>query len=216
MTMARNNEAGDVFANIADDLQQHGYSIQTHALPAALTRALLAHLQQQDTHHFTAAGIGRGQQHNLDPVVRQDRICWIDGRNAAEQQWLDWAEQLKLALNQRLFLGLFSYESHFAHYPPGAFYKKHRDAFRGETNRVLSTVAYLNPDWQTGDGGELLIYHPQDDTILARVAPQLATLVVFLSEEFPHEVLPARRDRHSIAGWFRVNGSAANLPFTNT
>jgi len=41
------------------------------------------------------------------------------------------------------------------------------------------------------------------------VLPQLGTLVVFLSEEFPHEVLAAQRDRYSIAGWFRVNSSTA-------
>ena len=30
------------------------------------------------------------------------------------------------------------------------------------------------------------------------------------SKEFPHEVLPANRDRYSVAGWFRVNTSLAN------
>ena len=42
-----------------------------------------------------------------------------------------------------------------------------------------------------------------------RVAPAVGTLAVFLSEDFEHEVLPARRDRYSIAGWFRVNSSSA-------
>jgi SM-20-related protein len=28
-----------------------------------------------------------------------------------------------------------------------------------------------------------------------------------LSEDFPHGVLPAQRDRYSIAGWFRLNTS---------
>ena len=28
--------------------------------------------------------------------------------------------------------------------------------------------------------------------------------------EFPHEVLPAMRDRYAIAGWFRLNSSIAN------
>ena len=37
------------------------------------------------------------------------------------------------------------------------------------------------------------------------VLPELGTLVIFLSEDIPHEVLPAMRDRYSIAGWFRVN-----------
>ncbi|WP_335340025.1 2OG-Fe(II) oxygenase [Sedimenticola selenatireducens] len=36
---------------------------------------------------------------------------------------------------------------------------------------------------------------------------QAGELAVFLSEEFPHEVLAADRDRYSVAGWFRVNGS---------
>ncbi len=39
------------------------------------------------------------------------------------------------------------------------------------------------------------------------VTPAFATLVVFLSEEVPHEVRPAKRDRYSIAGWYRVNNS---------
>jgi len=34
------------------------------------------------------------------------------------------------------------------------------------------------------------------------VEPRLGTLVVFLSELFPHEVLPSNRDRLSLTGWF--------------
>ncbi|MDH5172415.1 MAG: 2OG-Fe(II) oxygenase, partial [Gammaproteobacteria bacterium] len=42
-----------------------------------------------------------------------------------------------------------------------------------------------------------------------KVTPALGTVAVFLSEDFEHEVLPARRDRFSIAGWYRVNSSSA-------
>jgi SM-20-related protein len=35
----------------------------------------------------------------------------------------------------------------------------------------------------------------------------MGTLVVFLSDRFPHEVRQASRLRYSIAGWFRVNAS---------
>ncbi|MEJ2425981.1 MAG: 2OG-Fe(II) oxygenase, partial [Candidatus Thiodiazotropha sp.] len=31
--------------------------------------------------------------------------------------------------------------------------------------------------------------------------------VIFLSERFPHEVIPAQRDRYTIAGWYRVNNN---------
>jgi SM-20-related protein len=34
------------------------------------------------------------------------------------------------------------------------------------------------------------------------VAPVGGTLVAFLSERFHHEVLPARRERYSLTGWF--------------
>jgi SM-20-related protein len=71
----------------------------------------------------------------------------------------------------------------------------------------LSLVIYLNHDWQSGQGGELVLYHPQTGVEVQRVLPEFGTLVLFLSEEFPHEVLPATRQRSSVAGWFRVNTS---------
>jgi SM-20-related protein len=42
------------------------------------------------------------------------------------------------------------------------------------------------------------------------VQPAYGSVVVFLSDCVPHEVAAARRDRYSIAGWFRVNGSRAD------
>ncbi|MBV1883381.1 MAG: 2OG-Fe(II) oxygenase [Pseudomonadales bacterium] len=35
----------------------------------------------------------------------------------------------------------------------------------------------------------------------------LGTLVLFLSETFPHEVLKSQRQRLSLTGWFRVNAN---------
>ena len=106
-----------------------------------------------------------------------------------------------------MFLGLFSFESHFAHYRPGDYYKRHYDAFRGEANRVLSIVVYFNSGWTPKEGGELVLYKDDKDRQGTKVIPLMGTIVVFLSEEFPHEVLKAKRDRHSIAGWYRVNTS---------
>jgi SM-20-related protein len=42
---------------------------------------------------------------------------------------------------------------------------------------------------------------------IARITPLMGSLVVFLSDRFPHEVTAASRLRYSIAGWFRVNAS---------
>ena len=199
-----------VFARIAEDIEQQGYSIRHGALPQDIADALFAHQQQLDDRLYTDAGVGRGDGFLKNEFVRTDEICWIIGDSPAGRLWLQWAAQLQDFLNQRLFLGLFSFESHFAHYAPGDYYKRHYDAFRGETNRVLSIVAYLNPGWATSDGGELAIYRSDHDLVGTRVVPLYGTVVVFLSEEFPHEVLPANRDRYSVAGWYRVNTSICN------
>ena len=70
-------------------------------------------------------------------------------------------------------------------------------------------MLYLNDDWQASDGGELVVYDEHSQEVLHRVLPSAGTLVCFLSEEFPHEVLPAHRDRMSIAGWFRIDDPIA-------
>lgn len=196
-----------VFSLIAQDIEKQGYSIQHGALPETLMNALFFHQQDMESKKFKKAGIGRGQEFQKNNFVRTDEICWITGDKEPTRQWLDWAESLKVFLNRRLFLGLFSFESHFAHYAPGNYYKRHYDSFKGEANRVLSVVAYFNSDWLKSDAGELVLYKNDHDREGIKVAPLLGTLVVFLSEEFPHEVLAANRDRHSIAGWFRLNAT---------
>jgi len=198
-----------LFDSIAAGIELRGYSINPMALPPEVAQALHAHLQEMETQQFSRAGTGRQQDHVLNDFVRRDEICWINGESPAGRVWLAWANQLRTHLNRQLMLGLFSFESHFAHYGPGDFYRRHVDAFRGEANRVLSLVAYLNPDWQVADGGELVLYRDDEDAEGLRVQPSMGTLVTFLSEEFPHEVLPASRDRYSVAGWFRVNTSVS-------
>mgnify|MGYP003114011607 CR=1 FL=1 len=179
-----------LFAALAEGLRGRGHAVCPDALPDTLQESLLTHLRQMPDSQFHRAGIGRQQDFTLAGSVRRDAICWINGESPAGQAWLNWSAALQTRLNRELLLGLFSFESHFAHYGPGDFYRRHVDDFAGEANRRLSLVAYTAE-------GEL------------RVSPRLGTLVVFLSEEFPHEVLPAARDRYSIAGWFRVNTSSA-------
>ena len=118
-------------------------------------------------------------------------------------------EQLRRYLNRELFLGLFEYECHYAYYDVGAFYAKHLDAFKHNPNRIVSTVLYLNPNWKPGDGGELRLFAPQGteecDRPLMTIRPEYGTLVAFLSEDIPHEVVISHKPRYSIAGWFRIN-----------
>lgn len=194
-----------LFDTIAVDIYERGYSIQKHALPSSLLELLKHHITSLPESAFKRAGIGRVNNLTVNDNVRTDEICWIDEQSIAGHAWLSWASELQRYLNRHLFMGLFSFESHFAHYEEGAFYKKHQDAFIGEANRILSLVVYLNDNWLPDQGGELLLYTGETNQDVITILPTMGTVVAFLSEEFPHEVLSACRDRYSIAGWFRVN-----------
>lgn len=199
-----------LFDTLADELVARGYACLSNAIPDEMVHALRAEFDRPDC-EFKTAGIGRAEDFTVATRVRGDRICWLEGESPAPRLFLAAMSRLREALNRRLFLGLFDYESHLAYYPTGSFYKKHFDAFRGRSNRVLSTVVYLNPHWQTQQGGELVLYAEDGEQVLERITPVGGKLVVFLSERFPHEVLPALAPRYSIAGWFRVNANTAQV-----
>lgn len=215
--MQLNEVSGANFESLTQDIFEKGWSVQHNVLDAGLLLGLRAELAQlSDEGELMRAGVGRGDDFQLAADIRRDKIYWLDGTTSAQSLLFHEMEQLRLRLNQKLFLGLFEYEAHYACYGKGAFYQKHYDSFRGEANRLISTVLYLNPQWQEGDGGELLIYSPNDEGILLEtVAPTFGTLACFLSEEVPHEVRISATNRYSIAGWFRCNssiGGAINPP----
>lgn len=191
---------------ISDALVTKGYVFLTDFIPQEISQVLLEKVQSTQAYELKAAAIGRGLEQQLNTDIRRDRIRWLEASNSPDSLYLDLMTQLREGLNRRLFMGLFDYESHYAVYQPGAFYKKHVDALQGSQNRILSTVFFLNPDWCAADCGELVIYdeHHQE---LERIAPKLGHFVLFLSERFPHEVCQTFAPRNSIAGWFRVSNS---------
>jgi len=193
------------FSMLCDDIARQGYGVfrigQIDMLAALRAEAL----QLRDEEALTLAGIGREDGGEIERAIRRDRTRWFDGTSDAQARYLAFAEQLREAVNRELFLGVFSFECHYALYDePGAFYRKHVDSFRGKRNRLLSTVLYLNPDWEPTHGGALRIYDEQD-RMIEDIAPEFGSLAVFLSEEIPHEVLETAKSRLSIAGWFRCN-----------
>ncbi|WP_417614515.1 2OG-Fe(II) oxygenase [Oceanisphaera sp.] len=197
------------FSNIIEAIAGPGIGIFPHFIDAGLAAALRHDLATLPPEELTPAAIGREQHQQTNERIRSDKTRWIEGDTPVQRYYLALMTSLKQALNRQLFMGLKDYECHYALYQAGDFYKKHLDAFRGRSNRRLTTVLYLNDDWQASDGGELLVYPLQSKTVLHRVTPEAGTLVCFLSEDFPHEVLPAARDRASIAGWFRIDDPIA-------
>jgi SM-20-related protein len=195
---------------IVDDLAASGWSQQNIFLSQDLTRALAAECRKRAAEgELAPAAVGRGPSSEIREGIRGDHIQWIEpGQAQVCDSYLGLMDSLREALNRGLFLGLEDFESHFAMYPPGAFYLKHVDRFRDDDRRMVSAVVYLNDAWLPEHGGQLRMY--LNDAEQYDVVPVGGCLVVFLSGEVPHEVLPANRERLSLTGWFRRRG---NEPF---
>lgn len=188
---------------IIDDLATQGWSRQTHVLPELLTRQLADECRlraQKGALH--PASTGRGGAQAVREGIRGDRIQWLeDGQHPACDHYLRAMDELRLFLNEAFFLGLADYESHFTLYPPGSFYRRHLDRFNDDDRRSVSAIYYLNPDWLPEHGGALRLYPAAGGEL--DILPEAGTLVLFMSADLPHEVLPATRERLSLTGWFR-------------
>ncbi len=185
---------------LADDLARQGWAVIDDFLPPPLWRALARETRARfAAGDFRPAGIGRRAQ--VDRAVRGDAILWLDPQHPAEAVFLQQVEQLRLALNRTLYLGLLDYEGHYAHYPAGAFYRRHLDQPRGRSERTVTLICYLNADWRIEDGSALRLYLGDGGHL--DILPLGGRAVIFLSARFEHEVLPARRPRLALTGWLR-------------
>ena len=202
-----------VAEQVVESLATVGFYVGASVFPDDLTQSL-AHrvtvLAQWGA--LNTARVGRGESKLANADVRNDETRWLADVpvDQSEQDALTAAHTLRACLNETLFLGAQEAELHFARYAPGAFYRTHRDRFRDDDARVVSLVFYLNNDWPDDAGGELMIYADDNSGhIVARVLPHAGTMVCFMSDRFPHEVLPASRERYSLTGWLR---RAATVP----
>lgn len=193
-----------MFDTIVAGLAGPGWCVLPGFLTAAETALLRSECRAAHASGgFQAAGVGKGSARR-HPEIRGDSIRWVDENTpgAMLQTVLGRFEALRLEVNRSLFLGLFDSELHFAVYPPAAGYRRHLDRFRDDDRRTLTVILYLNEDWRDEDGGQLRFW-PAADAEPLDIAPAGGTLVAFLSARFWHEVLPTRRERLSLTGWFR-------------
>ncbi len=203
--------ASDCFKSIASGLQRDGYALLPNFITPLLSAELARECNAQNLASLlTPAFVGHGAQRQRADLIRGDRTHWFDplAMSVVQAEFWDRMQALRRDINQHLLLGLETFETHYALYPPGSRYRRHRDRFRDDDLRVLSMVCYLNEGWLEHEGGALRLYlhTPQNGAPAAEtfrdIFPHSGTLIVFLSAEFEHEVLPATRDRFSIAGWF--------------
>jgi SM-20-related protein len=190
-----------LFRTAADALAGDGWCVLTGLLAPARTLALAAECAAlHAARRLASARVGAA---HTATELRGDHTQWLDpaAPSPPQRAFIARIDALRLALNRQLMLGLVECESHYAVYPPGARYARHLDRLRDDDARVLSAVFYLNENWQEADGGALRLY--LGDGTHRDILPHAGTLLLFLSARFEHEVLPATRDRLSIACWMR-------------
>lgn len=196
------------FNALADNLCTQGYHIIDDFLASSDYQALRIHIQElAQQGALKHAKIGQKLSAHHNEAIRTDSISWLDENspNLTIQHYLSKVSELAQAINHTLFLNLCEFETHFAAYQPGAYYKKHIDQFAHNKDRKVSFVYYLNAEWQDDFGGQLKLYNLEDD-LITQVSPQANRFICFMSE-LPHEVCLTQRLRYSIAGWLKTRST---------
>jgi SM-20-related protein len=173
-----------------------------------LNVSLAAHLKDNLTRLFENkallnAGVGNSVVINQDKLIRSDVIYWLDRKhqNKHENDFFDLMDEFVVYLNRTCYTGITGYEFHYTLYEPGTFYKKHIDQFQNNGSRQYSMIMYLNADWRMEDGGELRIYHRNEEQ---DITPNNGKSVFFRSSDLAHEVLLTNKQRMSITGWLKI------------
>ncbi|MEP7184688.1 MAG: 2OG-Fe(II) oxygenase [Rhodanobacter sp.] len=192
---------GHEFTAAANALATEGWCVISHLMTELQTRALA-----DECHAMHSASLllpARTGSARSSSRLRGDSTHWFDQRNLtpAQQDFSDRIDALRIDLGRELMLALVDCEAHYAVYSPGAVYARHLDRLRDNDARVMSAVFYLNDDWLDSEGGALRLYLADGST--RDIYPRAGSLLLFLSAHFEHEVLPATRDRMSIACWMR-------------
>ncbi|SIN83336.1 2OG-Fe(II) oxygenase [Algoriphagus halophilus] len=193
---------------IASEIYDKSYAIIDDFISEELRVSLLKEQSELlEAGKFRIAAVGKGEKKQVRTEIRNDQVLWIDSDNLNkfERQYWSKVEEIRKAINQRCYLGLKSFEAHFARYPIGSFYVRHMDQFQQVLYRLVTVIIYLNDSWEEEDEGTLRMYLPQEDGSekILDVLPKGGRLVVFMSGEIPHEVMPTKKERISITGWLR-------------
>jgi len=196
-----------VLSEIIETLVRQGYAVIPSFLTAVECIALAEECRELRAQgEFHRAGVDRGERLDVRPEIRSDEIRWLERGDCGlrQREYLELMDAYLQHLNRELFLALVEFECFCAIYPPGSFYQRHLDQFRGVQQRTVTAILYLNENWQQSDGGQLRIFLNEQTGETLEVLPEAGTFVTFLSADYWHEVLPAERDRLSITGWFKT------------
>lgn len=160
---------------------------------------------------LTSSVIGNGSS----GIIRSDRVIWIDGCENGCAEINNLIQTLCSVVTNSSRLALYSNKgldkvvinkrtkAHVACYPGnGTRYIKHVDNPNGD-GRVITSIYYINKEWNTKRDGGLLRMFPAGMNEIANIEPLFDRALFFWSDRRnPHEVLPAFRDRFAITVWY--------------
>lgn len=189
---------------VIEEIRAKGWSFKTNFLSAEELKNIndffVSHKNE-----FIPAKVGKGSVSLRATEIRGDNTLWLDPLDPQPpfEKIMSFLEELKRSLNQNFFLGLKEYECHLAFYPVGSFYIEHLDRFEADSSRTLSFVFYIHDNWNSDDGGELVLYS-KDKKMITSILPQPGSFMLFMSEDFPHEVKVSRKERRTLTGWMHT------------
>ena len=182
---------------------------RAHQQHSFVPPALLGELRQTLSELSSAGRFGEGASYSSNGVrddLRSALTCKPDIDDDRFYALYERLDELRAWLGPQLSMPLGSgIEATFVVYPAGGYYKRHIDSLAGEPGsgrRALSFICYLNtPDsWETSDGGALRVEECGEEP--RELLPEGGSLVLFDSKRVWHEVLPTRRERACLVGWF--------------
>jgi SM-20-related protein len=213
-------------SNHLEELGSKGFVIIEDFLPVSFQESLRQDVQNlRDQDKFKVAKIGQDSTNTLNTNIRVAETCFL-GRNklddvpdSSRSNLYDVLDQIRKDLPQPLDVNISEFL--YAYYPSGGFYRRHRDAIAGSASmlRNYSLLMYLNQDWSDEDGGKLRMHFdsggdelpPGERPDFLDVAPKGGTLVLFHSDQVPHEVLDTESERVAIVGWYNRPVTASDI-----
>lgn len=192
--------------SVVQKLSENGYVVLHEFFTAGLAESLSEELEKVwSDAGFREAGIGVGDNWRIRKDIRSDWVRWLDAdkdTTEAIQKYFRKIEIIRKACNRYGYLGLREYEAHLAVYPEGSHYERHLDQFVNSPQRAITCILYLNRNWNSSLGGDLVIYNEKEEEI-ERIQPEMGRFVLMESKRVLHEVTETRRFRKSITGWLK-------------
>ncbi|MDC0535049.1 2OG-Fe(II) oxygenase [Francisellaceae bacterium] len=183
-------------------IEKEGYVVIDDFLPRDIYFSLKQYaVYLEKENEFDKAGIGKDIEHQIKTEIRGDWVYWLSKNDQQKgvQYYFNAIDKLRALINYSFFLSLTDFEAHFAVYPIGKFYLKHRDQFKGNDIRQISLVFFLNDEWKPSDQGELCVDNDKETKIIEPIANRL----VCFKSSLEHEVLPTNAKRYSLTGWLK-------------